>query len=130
MLNMISALAWVPRGAAKPVMDEMISADPSLVDSEVLLLLLCDVLTLGPVGHSKEACLLAPEQEGAGDRLPDEADGLESEGESSDSDAEMDEAAQIAQAKAVAASLKAKPSSTSGKCSKSYGHVLPMAQAP
>lgn len=32
---MISALAWVPRGAAKPVVEEALPADEELVDFEV-----------------------------------------------------------------------------------------------
>ena len=32
---MISALAWVPRGAAKPVAEEIAPSDEELVDAEV-----------------------------------------------------------------------------------------------
>lgn len=77
---MISALAWVPRGAAKPVQDE----------------------------QSPTEAELAALKEG-GEVQPDEADGLESEGSGSDSDVEMDQASEVAQARAMAAAVKAKP---------------------
>lgn len=112
--HMISALAWVPRGAAKPVQDEPLleEDEPAALEVMVYQLLRAE----SHVSKSQQNRLahgVVVQQEG-GEVQPNEADGLESEGEGSESDVDMDEAAQIAQAKAMAAAVKAKPIASKG----------------
>ena len=105
---MISALAWVPRGAASPVTDNAATENASLADTEVPPSLIVAYF------QSRKSRMLKQAMRAQEELEPAEADGLESEGDSSASDSEMDEAAQIARAQAMAAAVKAKPLATEG----------------